>query len=134
MFFIAAMALSLCLVLSSCDDDDDERKIEQKSIVNVNGNDYYISVAGFFEANVVAVNEILKVNVTKKTTVSNTLLVVNVDEISDTIQTSHFTKEYPVTKNSWHTVSIEAGKREDGIYSVYTESKNTVTLFISNYP
>ena len=84
---------------------------------------------GFYEYQYTVKGKNLKIDVKKENTDPKMLLVVSVDEVSDTITSNAFVKAYSL-KNGKHTVEVEAGyKTGNGLYVVEVNSKSSQTIY-----
>lgn len=119
--YLIIAALALCS--SSCSQGRDEVEI-------ITDRNATIARKGFYEASYSVKENVLKVSVKKETEDPSSLLVVSVDETSDTIKTSLFSKDYILSKGS-HDLSIESGFKIEGKgYEVYANSKTTTKVII----
>ena len=102
------------LFMSSCCGDDEVFSS------GFNNPDYY-------EVHYTVKGTKLKLDVKK--TNPQMLLVVSVDEVSDTITSNVFVKAYSLKKGK-HTVEVEAGyKTGNGLYVVEVNSKSSQTIY-----
>lgn len=78
---------------------------------------------GFYEVQYTVKDRKLKIDVKKECTDPKMLLVVSVDEVSDTISSNVFVKAYSLKKGK-HTIEIEAGRIVDnGSFKLDVNSK-----------
>ena len=104
--------------LISCDDD---------VVVTVESS---MSQPGIYTANYSVKGKTLQMKVTKESSDPKMLLVVNVDEQSDTISLSYFSHDYPLSKGD-HTLSVESGYViEGGNYQASINTKTSTTIQI----
>ena len=83
---------------------------------------------GFYEYQYTVKGKNLKIDVKKENTDPKKLLVVSVDENSDTISSNVFVKAYSLKKGK-HTIDVKAGhKADNGLFIEESDIRSTNTF------
>lgn len=102
------------LFMSSCCGDDE---VFSSGFINPDFYEVHYTVKG------------TKLKLDVKKTNPKVLLVVSVDEVSDTISSNAFVKAYSLKKGK-HTVEVEAGRKTGtGLFVVEENSKSSQTIY-----